>query len=168
MTRFRVADDRRQLYQGPSPQCRGPGREISASPAQKGAEQRAAHGDRLPRSACKSGCYRGYGSRLLPGIAPDRGDRDGVPAGARSQPKGYDTNEIIAEARKLGMEPEGKTGLRPGDIQVAASRGKRIPGVQAVARRGDPLCQESGVVPGHLPATGSDDLEQTLLTTPLR
>ena len=28
-----------------------------------------------------------------------------MPAGALSQPKGYDTNEIIAAARKLGMEP---------------------------------------------------------------
>ena len=32
-----------------------------------------------------------------------------------------------------------------------------------MARGGDPLCQENGVVFGHLPAPGSDDLEQTLL-----
>ena len=40
-----------------------------------------------------------------------------------------------------------------------------IPGVQAVARRGDPICQENSVIPSHLPATGSDDLEQIVLTT---
>ena len=39
---------------------------------------------------------------------------------------------------------------------------------KSVARVGNPLCLENGVVFGHLPAPSSDDLEQTLLTTPSR
>ena len=101
------------------PHSAGAGAEISPSPAQKGAEQQAAHGDRLPRNACKAGGHRGYRSPLLPDFAPDRGHRGRVPAGALSQSKGYDTNEIIACGPEIGnqpgdtaeKEPEGKTGL---------------------------------------------------------
>ena len=86
------------------PHSAGAGAEISPSPAKMGVEKQAAHGDRFPRNACKAGGYWGYGSRLLPGFAPDRGHRGRVPAGALSQSKGSDTNEIIAAARKLGMD----------------------------------------------------------------
>ena len=37
-----------------------------------------------------------------------------------------------------------------------------------MARDSDPLCQEDSVILGRLPTPGSDDLEQTLLTTPRR
>ena len=101
---------------------------------------------------------------------------EGIEAECLLADKAYDTNEIIGTARELGMDPvippksnrKEQRGIRPGAVQVAALGGERISGVQAVARRGDPLCQESGVIPGHPPTTGSDDLEQTLLTTPLQ
>ena len=54
--------------------------------------------------------------------------------------KAYDTNEIVAGASARGMnpdtaqeQPEGKAGLRPGAVQVAAFGGERFLGVQAVA-----------------------------------
>ena len=95
------------------PPVLGPEGEISPSPAQKGAEQQAAHGNRLPRNACKASGYRGYSGRLL---APDR---RAIEAEYLLADKAYDTNEIIAAARKLGMdpvippqkEPERKAGL---------------------------------------------------------
>ena len=59
-------------------------------------------------------------------------------------------------------------GLWPGAVQIEALGGERFPRVQAVARDSDPLCQEDSLIPGRLPTPGSDDLEQTLLTTPHR
>ena len=77
---------------------------------------------------------------------------EGIEAECLLADKAYDTNEIIATARGLGMNPvipptkaTGDSwkqwrgaGLRPGTVQVAALGGERILGLQAVARSGDP------------------------------
>ena len=99
---------------------------------------------------------------------------EGIAAECLLADKADDTNEIIATVRGLGMDPvippksnrREKRDYDPGAVQAAAPGGERIPGIQAVARGGDPLCQENGVLFGHLPTPGSDGLEQTLLTTP--
>ena len=101
---------------------------------------------------------------------------EGIEAECLLADKAYDTNEIIATARASGMNPvippkSNRREKRDYDQALYKLRHlveKRILGLQAVARSGDPLCQESGVIPGHLPTPGSDDLEQTLLTTPPR
>ena len=41
----------------------------------------------------------------VPGFAADCGHRSGMPAGTLSQPKGYDTNEIIGALGELEIEP---------------------------------------------------------------
>ena len=84
---------------------------------------------------------------------------EGIEAEYLLADKAYDTNEIIA--RKLGMD--GDTMTRR--CTSCATCGERVLGVP-VARDSDPLCQESDIIPGRLPAPGSHDLEQTLLTTP--
>ena len=165
-----MADDRRQLHQGPSPQCRRSGRKSGYCPHQRGLNSKLhlavdSHG--MPVRLAVTGGTVADCSLALPLI-------EGIEAECLLADKAYDTNEIIATARASGMnpvippkkQPERKAGLRPGTVQVAALGGERILGLQAVARSGDPLCQESGFIPGHLPTPGSDDLEQTLLTTP--
>ena len=100
---------------------------------------------------------------------------EGIEAEYLLADKAYDTNEIIAAATELGMDPvippkSNRKEKRDYDRALYKLRHlvERVPGVQAVARDSDPLCQEDSVIPGRLPTPGSDDLEQTLLTTPRR
>ncbi len=91
----------------------------------------------------------------------------GIEAQCLLADKAYDTNEIIATARELGMDPvipPKRNRREPQDYDQALYRLRHLVEngfleFQAVARRGDPLCQENGVLPGHLPAPGSDGLE---------
>ena len=61
---------------------------------------------------------------------------EGIKAEHLLADKAYDTNEIVAGASATGDEsgdtaqeqPEGKAGLRPGAVQVAAFGGERFPG----------------------------------------
>ena len=89
--------------------------------------------------------------------------------------KAYDTNEIIAAVRELGMDPviplkSNRREKRDYDRALYKLRhapgGERILGIQAVARGGNPVCQKDGVILGGLPTPRSHGLEQTLLTTP--
>ena len=146
-----------------------PGAETKPLPAQKGAEQQTPLGGGLPRHAGKAGGYRRYGlpdcSQVLPLI-------EGIEAECLLADKAYDTNKIIAGA--LGINPviPPKSNRRePRDYDRAlykfeALGGERLPGLQAVARGGHPVFQKDGIILGRLPTPGSDDLEQTLLTTP--
>ena len=92
---------------------------------------------------------------------------EGIEAECLLADKAYDTNEIIATVQELGMDPvippksnrREKRDYDLGVVQVAALGGERVPGIQAVARGGDPLCQENGVLLGRLPTPGRDDLE---------
>ena len=72
-----------------------------------------------------------------------------MPAGALSQPKGYDTNEIIAAASDMGME---RVILPKSNRKEKRAYGRALYKLrrlvengfleQAVARDSDPLCQE--------------------------
>ena len=106
-------------------------------------------------------------SRALPVI-------EGIEAECLLADKAYDTNEIIAAVRQLGMGPvippkSNRREKRDYDRALYKLRHLVENGFLEFKQwRGgsDPLCQENGVILGHLPTPGSDGLEQTLLTTP--
>ena len=111
------------------PHSAGARGEISPSPAQKGLNSKLhmatdSHG--MPvRLAVTEGTVADS-SQALPLI-------EGIEAEYLLADKAYDTNEIIAAARKLGMEPVippkrtgGKSGLRPSAVQAASFGGERI------------------------------------------
>ena len=92
---------------------------------------------------------------------------EGIEAECLLADKAYDTNENRGHRLGIGNEsgdtahkqPEGKAGLGPGAVPVAALGGERVLGIQAVAQGGDPLRQKDGIILGRLPTPGSDDLE---------
>ena len=92
---------------------------------------------------------------------------EGIEAECLLADKAYDTNEIIPEARKLGMDPvtppkRNRKEKRDYDQALYRLRHLVENGFLEFKQwrgRGDPLCQERSVILGHLPATGSDDLE---------
>ena len=98
---------------------------------------------------------------------------EGIEAQCLLADKAYDTNEIIAGATELGMDPvippkSNRKEQRDYDRALYKLRHlveNGFPGVQAVARDSNALCQEDSVILGRLSTPGSDDLEQTILTT---
>ena len=105
-------------------------------------------------------------SRALPLI-------EGIAAEHLLADKAYDTNEIIAAATELGMNPvippKGNRKVqREYDRALYKLRtpgGERVPGFQAVARDSNPLCQADSVIPGRLPTPSGHDMDQVILTT---
>ena len=101
---------------------------------------------------------------------------EGITAECLLVDKAYDTNEIIAGTKALGMNPliPPKSNRRePWDYDRALYQLRHLVengflGLQAVAGSGNPVRQKSGFIPGHLPTPGRDDLEQAVLTTPPR
>ena len=100
---------------------------------------------------------------------------EGIEAEYLLTDKAYDTNAIIATVRELGMDP-----VIPPKSNRREKRGydRALYKLRHLVENGflefkqwrgdsDPLCQEDSVILGRLPTPGSDDLEQTLLTTPL-
>ena len=91
----------RQLYQGPCPQRRRPGRKSVHCPHKRGLNSKLhlavdSHG--MPvRLAVTEGTF-GDCSQALPLI-------EGIEAECLLADKAYDTNEIIATVRELGMDP---------------------------------------------------------------
>ena len=130
--------------------------EISPLPAQKGLNSKlhlASHG--MPvRLAVTEGTVADC-SQALALI-------EGIEAKCLLADKAYDTNEIIATARELGMDPvippkSNRREQRDYDQAIYKLRHlveKRILGIQAVARGSNPLCQENGVLLGRLPTPG--------------
>ena len=163
-----MADDRRQLHQGPSPQCRRSGRKSGYCPHQRGLNSKLhlavdSHG--MPVRLAVTGGTVADCSLALPLI-------EGIEAECLLADKAYDTNEIIATARASGMNPvippkSNRREKRDYDQALYKLRHwwRTDSGLQAVAGVATRYAKRAAI-PGHLPTPGSDDLEQTLLTTP--
>ena len=105
---------------------------------------------------------------------------EGIEAECLLADKAYDTNEIIATARGLGMNPvippkSNRREKRDYDQALYKLRHlvengfldfKQWRGVDISPFYRPVMPRERRRPPGHLPTPGSDDLEQTLLTTP--
>ena len=101
---------------------------------------------------------------------------DGIAAEHLLADRGYDTNKVLAAARARGMAPalppkRNRKVAREYDRALCQARHLVGNGFgkskewRGVARSGDALCEECGVVPGDLPDTRFDVVGQNNLVT---
>jgi len=145
---------------------------ISRGRAPKGAEFPVASGRGRTGAARPSGADPGNPRRLYPGREPDGGPGGGVARG------GPGLGQRSGRSRRLGagddpgdpVPPPSQASphLRPRAVSVAASGGKRLSGLPAMAGRGHAVCPERRCVSGDLPDPGLGTVDSIILTTPPR